>query len=64
MRDWLVRSPVFKTGVGREERPRQVRFLCISAEARGSLANWVGVTLGSLFVGVGAACGLGARARP
>jgi hypothetical protein len=30
--DVLVLSPVFKTGVGCEEHPGQVRFLCASAE--------------------------------
>jgi hypothetical protein len=29
--DVLVLSPVFKTGVGCEEHPGQVRFLCVSA---------------------------------
>lgn len=29
--DKLVLSPVFKTGVGCEEHPGQVRFLCASA---------------------------------
>ena len=30
--DVLVLSPVFKTGVGCEEHPGQVRFLCASAK--------------------------------
>ena len=32
--DVLVLSAVFKTVVGREERPGQVRFLCASANER------------------------------
>ena len=35
--DVLVLSPVFKTGVGCEEHPGQVRFLCASAKLQDSL---------------------------